>query len=131
MPDEDVGAVADAGSVNVLYGSAAGVTSAGNQLWTQNSGGDPRHRRDGRSLRRGAGDRRATRQRRDGDLAVGVPDEDVGAVADAGSVQVLYGSAVGLAAAGNQLWTQNSGGILDSVEAGDRFGAALAAIELR
>ena len=48
------------------------------------------------------------------DLAVGRADEDVGAVADAGTVNVLYGSATGLISTGNQLWTQNSGGVLDA-----------------
>jgi hypothetical protein len=42
---------------------------------------------------------------RDGfaDLAVGVPYEDGGMVADAGAVNVLYGRSGGLSAAGNQL----------------------------
>ena len=60
------------------------------------------------------------------DLAIGVPDEDVGAVADAGAVHVLYGSAAGLVAAGNQFWTQDTGGSSTAIEAGDRFGSALA-----
>jgi FG-GAP repeat len=61
------------------------------------------------------------------DLAVGVPDEDVGTITNAGAVNVLYGSGTGLSAAGNQLWHQDSGGILDGAEADDIFGWALAA----
>ena len=41
-------------------------------------------------------------------------------------MHVLYGSAAGLTATGSQQWSQNSAGIADSVETGDRFGSALA-----
>ena len=61
------------------------------------------------------------------DLAVGVPYEDVGAIANAGAVNVIYGSPNGLTPAGDQLWHQDSPGILGRAEANDRFGAALAA----
>ena len=59
-----------------------------------------------------------------GDLAVGVPGEDVGTAANAGAVQVLYGAADGLAADGRIL-AQGAGGVPGASEAGDRFGAAL------
>src|SRR5439155_22426000 len=39
VPREDVGTKVDAGAVCVIYGSALGLTSMGNQLWTQNSSG--------------------------------------------------------------------------------------------
>lgn len=52
--------------------------------------------------------------------------ESVGSVVDAGAVNVLYGSAsTGPSATGDQIWTQDSSGILDQVEDGDRFGASL------
>lgn len=66
------------------------------------------------------------------DLAVGVPDEDIGyplSISDAGAVQVLYGSPVGLSATyqiDDQFWTQNSTDIENQVESGDVFGQALA-----
>jgi hypothetical protein len=61
------------------------------------------------------------------DLAVGgVSSEDVGAIVDAGAVNVLYGSAGGLSGAGSQLFTQDSPELVDTAEAGDQFGAALA-----
>ncbi len=56
------------------------------------------------------------------DLAIGVPGEDSGA----GIVQVLYGSGTGLTATGSQTWGQTILGT-DVSEAGDNFGAALAA----
>jgi hypothetical protein len=63
------------------------------------------------------------------DLAVGVPGEDLEGVpaGDAGAVNVIYGTAVGLDAANDQVWTQDSPGVLDQTEAGDQFGAAVAA----
>jgi hypothetical protein len=64
------------------------------------------------------------------DLAVGVPGDVVRRGADmlsAGAVNVVYGSADRLQAAGNQRWTQNSAGVAGVAEEQDRFGAALAA----
>ncbi len=60
------------------------------------------------------------------DMAIGVPEEDVGSVVDAGAVHIIYGSVGGLTLTGNQLWTQDSAGVLDTAETGDLFGAALA-----
>ena len=53
------------------------------------------------------------------DLAIGVPNEDVGGQVNAGAVNILYGSASGLTAT-NQLLTQAS------AEDGDQFGASVA-----
>lgn len=68
------------------------------------------------------------------DLAVGVPSEDVGRKQNAGAVNVLYGSRLGLTAAGDQHWTQDTPGVRGTAEGGpghdehpyDSFGAALA-----
>jgi hypothetical protein len=51
----------------------------------------------------------------------------VGAISNAGAVIVLYGSGSGLIAAGSQFWTQDSPNVKDAAEAGDIFGASLAA----
>ena len=59
------------------------------------------------------------------DLAIGAPGEDIGAIADAGAANVLYGSAAGLTATGDQLFHQNATGVLGVAEAGDLFGASL------
>jgi hypothetical protein len=59
------------------------------------------------------------------DLAVGVPGDTVGSTAAAGDVAILYGSATGVEPTGNQLWSQNSAGIADAAEPGDRMGSAL------
>src|SRR5262245_36665004 len=68
------------------------------------------------------------------DLAIGVPGEEVGGKKQAGAVNVIYGSATGLSAGGgdtgvppNQLWTQDSPGVLGVAEKEDAFGSAIAA----
>jgi hypothetical protein len=71
------------------------------------------------------------------DLAVGVPDENVGKVVDAGVVVVIYGSgaATGLSAIvrNAQIWHQGrsdgNGTIDNQLHPGDRFAAALAAAD--
>jgi hypothetical protein len=60
------------------------------------------------------------------DLAIGVPEEDVGGASDAGAVNVLFGSAAGLTAAGSQIWHQDSAGVPGAAENFDRFGNVLA-----
>ncbi len=116
----------DSGAVNVIYGSSSGLTSARNQVWTQDSSGirDVRERGDqfGRALMGGDFNHDGY-----GDLAIGVPFENVGGHPRAGAVNVIYGSPEGLTSTGNQVWTQGSSGIIDSPEAGDMFGAALSA----
>ncbi|HYN95225.1 MAG TPA: hypothetical protein VES42_15365 [Pilimelia sp.] len=125
-PYDDVGAVEGAGAVNVLYGSAAGLAAARNQLWHQNSAGIANVAEAGdtfgASLSPGDfnGDGYA-------DLAIGAPWEDVeGAtpLSTTGVAHVLYGGPAGLSAAGNQMFDQSAG---DTPEEQDRFGETLAA----
>ena len=67
------------------------------------------------------------------DLAIGIPHEDFEygpTIENAGSVIVIYGSSSGLsptAVLPDQMWHQDSTDIIDSVEAYDWFGFALAA----
>jgi len=125
VPNEDGGGgAADAGAVNVVYGATAGLNAIGNQLWHQNSAGMAADGAEAGDLFGWAvascdcnGDGFA-------DLAVGVPSEDVAAVANAGAVDLLLGSAVGLSTAGNQFWHQ--GLTVDAAEQNDFYGMTLA-----
>ena len=113
-----------AGVVHVLYGSAAGLTATGSQLWSQDSPGVAGtaevNDQFGSALAAGdfAGDGRT-------DLAVGAFGEND----FAGVLHVLYGSVAGLTATGSQLWSQDSPGVAGGAEAGDQFGFALAAAD--
>lgn len=124
VPGEGVGPVKKAGAVNILYGSATGLSTTNSQLRHQSVTGilDSVEAGDGFGSALAAGD-----FNKDGyaDLAIGVPNEDVGDKKDAGAVSVLYGSASGLSATGNQFWHQDSTGVNGVAETGDSFGAVL------
>ena len=125
VPLEDIGAIVDAGIVNVLYGSAAGLTAAGDQAWHQNSRGVVGRAEAGDLFGDSLASGDFDGDGRD-DLAIGVRREDIGTISDAGAVNVLYGTAAGLTASGDQLWHQNTAGIKGRAEAGDLFGDSLA-----
>ena len=114
-----------AGVVNVLYGSKLGLTAAGDDLWYQDAPGVEGVSEDGDEFGREvvAGDFND-----DGydDLAIGVPGEAISTTADAGLVNVLYGGSGGLGASGDAVFHQQTPGIGDAADKGDRFGAALA-----
>jgi hypothetical protein len=124
VPGENIGTTSDAGSVHIIYGSAAGLSSAGDQVFhrgTIDVEDDPDFFDDfGAALA-------ACDFNGDGrdDLAVGVPLDDVSSESSAGSVNVLYGSAAGISAVGDQLFHQDV--LNDAAEEFDNFGTSLAA----
>jgi hypothetical protein len=120
------------GAVQVIYGSRGGLRAKGSQVWTQDS---PRIRESGWYYDQFGAALTAANfgNGAKADLAIGVPDEDIGseedAKSDAGVVHVIYGSRAGLRSAGNQVWSQDSPGIREvaqSLFAGERFGISLA-----
>ena len=126
VPGEDYGGKDAVGAVNVLYGSAGGLSTR-DEFWHQDISGMDNAAEDGDRFGRvlTAGDFNG-----DGkdDLAVGIPYEDNGPTQDTGAVHVIYGSAGGgLDAAGNWCFFQSTTGILDSSEQNDYFGRALSA----
>ncbi len=125
VPFEDVGAIRDAGAVNVLYGRpATGLTGISSQLFTQDTPDvdDNVEAVDQFGQALAGGDFNADSA---DDLAVGVPDEALGALDVAGEVHVLHGSTSRLSGISSQLFTQDTPGVDDTVEAGDAFGFAL------
>ena len=120
--EEQSGTAVDAGAVNVLYGSPAGLTGTGSQVLTQDTPGVPGGAEQGDVF----GFALATGDFNNdtfADLAVGAPGESVGAAAFAGAVNVLYGSPSGLTGTGSQLFTQ----VGSAAEIDDEFGFELAA----
>jgi hypothetical protein len=129
VPGEDVNDVnasmaENAGAVHVIYGSPFGLSTPVprvDQLWTQRDIDIEKDDAFGSSLSSGDynGDNNI-------DLAVGVRDEDIGLVEDAGAVHIIYGSTDGLSSAvlPVQILTQNSG-IQDVAEDFDGFGRSL------
>jgi hypothetical protein len=118
----------DTGIVQILYGTASGLSGVGDQLWRQDAtadvlGAEEADDRFGYTLAAGDFDG-------DGyvDLAIGVPYEGIDTMDQAGAVNVLYGSAARLTDDGNQIWYQGYSGLQGTPETGDRFGFALAAI---
>lgn len=126
VPWEAVGAVEDAGAVNVLYGTSTGLLATGSQFLHQNTSGVPggpeTGDRFGWSLASGDFDD-------DGftDLAVGAPYEDVG-VTDDGAVWILRGTLGGVTGSGSWMVSQGTSGIEGALETSDRFGWSLVAV---
>jgi hypothetical protein len=124
--DESVGKIADAGAVNVIYGSSTeGLDASGDELFHQDRSGieEDAETSDGfgfslAAWNFGNGD--------EDDLAVGAVGESLGSVEFAGLVHVIYGdSASGLTSSGSQLWTQDSESVPNVPEASDFFGRSL------
>ncbi|MEV6058105.1 FG-GAP and VCBS repeat-containing protein [Streptomyces sp. NPDC052107] len=123
---DDGGASMSGGMVGVYYGSAegpAGQEGPGTPpvWWTQNSAGVPgaSEQGDGFGTDLSVGDSNG-----DGyaDVAIGVAGEDIGAVADAGAVTVLRGSAKGMTSTGAWSVNQGTANVPGAVEKGDKFG---------
>jgi hypothetical protein len=123
-PGEDVGTANSAGAVNVLFGSAAGLTATGSRFISQDTAGLETAEADDRCGQTVAsGDFNG-----DGfaDVAFGCPGEDVSIFLDAGGVSVAYGIASGIS--GAFLRFESQAALSDErLEAFDLCGQGLAA----
>jgi FG-GAP repeat len=124
VPFDDVGGITNAGSVHVIYGSAAGPTGAGDQIWHQDKKGVRGSNEDGDwfGYSVATGDFNGNGRY---DIAAGVPREDGATAADSGKVEVLYGRSKKVTAKGDQSWSQDSVGIEGVGETSDRMGNTL------
>ncbi len=121
---ERVGSRSDAGSVTVLFGTSAGLSAAGAELWTQDTPGVPGtvEKGDLFGFSLAIGDTNADGW---GDLAIGSPGETVGSIKSTGTVTILRGSADGLSGDGALAINQDTTGIPGLNEEGDKFGWSL------
>jgi len=121
--------IKDAGAVNIIYGTADGLTTEGHQFWVQSDiPGAATEEGDNFGKVLSVGD-----FNNDGldDLAIGIPHESITVGGTdyhaAGAVIVLYGAMPIISKAGAQVISQaNLGSMGFSVQGNDYFGDALA-----
>ena len=129
--NEGLGTVVDAGAVNIIYGSSAGLTTTSllpDQFLVQGFFNieDVAESVDTFGYSLSSSDYNG-----DGfdDLAIGVMYEDIDILENSGAVHVIYGSSVGLSAtavlAADQFWSQNSTDIEDDAETEDYLGNSI------
>jgi hypothetical protein len=117
VPQEDIGALQDAGAVWFLRTGATGTALAA-QSWSQDDTTVPGVAEAGDGFGAAVGSR-------GGWAVAGVPGEDIDSATDAGMVQVFSQNASGALTPGRGV-SQKTAGIPGAVEDGDRYGAALA-----
>lgn len=118
---------ATGGEVRVFRGTASGVAPA--TVIDQDTAGVPgtQEPNDGFASSVAVGDVNGDGR---ADVAAGAPQEDIGAVADAGAATVLYGGPGGLTGTGAQQFSQNTAGVPGGAEQDDAFGGAVALADL-
>jgi hypothetical protein len=115
------------GAVTVLHGTRHHLSAKGSQFLseaTPGMAGDGAQRGDFLGLAVASGDFNG--DRRD-DLAVGIPNENLGAQTNAGAVEILYAGAHRLSVDGSQFLSENTARMAgDGAEQDERFGLTLA-----
>ena len=131
-PGDEISGSKGAGMVTIAYGSATGLGNQ--QIFHQNSAGVSgsvsSNERFGAAV--ASGDLNA-----DGydDVVIGVPGEfrcwnAIDVCGDVGGINILYGSANGITAEGNEYITQRTNGISGAPNVGEEFGASVATGDL-
>ena len=132
VPGQRLAGLGRAGVANVIYGTSGGLRADGvgiprNQQFSQFDLEGTVEADDQFGFALAAGDFDADG---DDDLAIGVPYDSIDGAAMAGAVNVVYGAGAGLTEEGNQFLHQNRPGIKGTAERLDRFGYALAAVDI-
>ncbi|MDA2980060.1 MAG: FG-GAP-like repeat-containing protein [Actinomycetota bacterium] len=126
VPFEDIGSRRDAGTITVFSGGFDGPDLASSVVVSQNTYGVSGVAEPGDEFGYAVqyGDFND-----DGyiDVAVGAPGEGLNSRQNAGSVGLFLGQSGGFNWSADSAWNQGTSGISGAVEAGDRFGASLAA----
>ncbi len=128
-PGENVGGDDAAGAVSIIYGGPGGLSSASDQLFTQDSANIDGAVEEGDSF----GANLACADFNDDgwdDLAIGAPNENLGGKDNAGAVHIVFGTPFGLHASliEDQLLHLDNFGV-ESASAGDALGSSLAAAD--
>ncbi|WP_326765665.1 integrin alpha [Streptomyces sp. NBC_01591] len=115
--------LAKGGMITYVPGGASGPQGDRAKVFNQDSAGVPgaAERGDGFGGAVSIGDMNGDGY---GDIAVGVPNEDLGTTKDAGSVLVLPGTASGPTGTGTLGFNQDTADVPGAAEAADRFGGA-------
>ena len=133
-PNEDVGQAADAGDVIVMGGSPQGLLGAGApaaKLLYQGAGGVPDVVDPGDKFGRTLRASNFSSDAADVDLAIGVANEDVAGVVDAGCVVVMRSSSGSLTGTNPDLLCQGFGSVPGTSERSDLFGFSIASGDYR
>lgn len=127
--DSDVELPTKGGALGIVYGGPNGASTTRKPVWiNQDTPGVPGagERGDGMGTGLSIGDTNGDGYQ---DVATGLPGEDLGTLADAGSVLVLRGGANGLTGTGAKAFSQNTSGVPGTAEKNDRFGTATALVD--
>ncbi|MFF5009738.1 FG-GAP and VCBS repeat-containing protein [Streptomyces phaeochromogenes] len=127
--DVVVGNYWNGGKVQIAFGAASGLSEERVQVFDQDLPGFPGVEEEGDGIG-------STVSVADvngdgfGDIALGIPGEDIGDITDAGSVALVPGSATGVTGAGTQTFHQDTAGVPGVAENDDQFGASSALLDL-
>ncbi|WNF26734.1 trypsin-like serine protease [Streptomyces sp. C11-1] len=121
VPNEDIGKVADAGAVQIVYGSPAGLGKGRGGTWFEQGRGAGALLGSASEAKDHMGFSVAAGKTAAGDpyILIGVPGEDLGSVADAGNAIYLRGDT-------NVAINQNTASVPGGAEKGDQFGYSVA-----